>query len=245
MDNFLFDAGYVALFDSPEVSLFQAGFDQASYGDNVLRAVGGGYGTFIEKAVVKRKSEFLAGRYCAHRSLAAFDIAPELIGIGEGRSPLWPQGVVGSISHCQGYAIAATARSNALLTLGIDVEDIVAPDTQRNLEKSVINDDELFLLQQDMPPEQVFTLIFSAKESFFKAAYPWVKAYFGFEAMSVTGIDWHGGHLTFRVNSDLGKSFQQGMELAARFKPFGQRMLTFFTIGRNEDAFSHLAERAV
>ncbi|MCE6078175.1 4'-phosphopantetheinyl transferase superfamily protein [Agrobacterium vitis] len=243
MDDFLFGAGYVDWFGNRDVSLFQTGFNQDHYRESLIRSVGEGYGVFIEKAVIKRKSEFLAGRYCAHRALEAFDIAPHLIGIGEGRSPLWPDGVVGSISHCHGYAIAAAARKDSLLSVGLDVEDIVAPETQRKLSKSIMNDDELFLLQQDAPPEMVFTLIFSVKESFFKAAYPFVKAYFGFEAMSVTGIDWQGERLAFRVNTDLADAFRRGMMLTARFKPLDRRILTYFRMGRDDEAFGHLVKK--
>lgn len=241
MDEFLFNDNYVDWFGHRDVSLFQTGFHQDRYSDSVLKTVGEGYGTFIEKSVVKRKSEFLAGRYCAHRALEKLDIAPGLIGIGEGRSPLWPEGVVGSISHCHGYAIAAAARRRSLLAVGLDIEDIVTPETQRKLSNSVLNDDELFLLEQDMPPESVFTLIFSVKESFFKAAYPWVKAYFGFEAMSVTWIDWQAEDLAFRVNIDLAQAFRRGMMLTARFKPLDRRLLSCFTIDRDEEAFVHLA----
>ncbi|NTF35018.1 4'-phosphopantetheinyl transferase family protein [Rhizobium skierniewicense] len=243
MDGFLSGASYVDWFGDQHMSLFQTQFNQDHYSDGLIHSIGEGYRAFIEKANVKRKSEFLAGRYCAHRALEAFDVAPELIGIGQGRSPVWPDGVVGSISHCDGYAIAAAAGKDSLLSVGIDVEDIVSPEIQQTLSKSIINDDELFLLNQDAPAELVFTMIFSAKESFFKAVYPFVKAYFGFEAMSVTGIDWRGERLAFRANADLGGAVLLGTMLTARFKLLDRRMLTCFNMGRDDDSFERLVRQ--
>ena len=41
---------------------------------------------------------------------------------GAKREPLWPAGVVGSITHCDGYRAAAVARATDLATVGIDAE---------------------------------------------------------------------------------------------------------------------------
>ncbi|MEI8635195.1 hypothetical protein P4S72_30355 [Vibrio sp. PP-XX7] len=61
----------------------------------------------LHRAVLKRKCEFLAGRLCAKRAMAECGINAETtLGIGEHREPLWPEGVIGSISHCDTQAVA-------------------------------------------------------------------------------------------------------------------------------------------
>ncbi|MBB5736246.1 4'-phosphopantetheinyl transferase EntD [Xanthomonas arboricola] len=245
MDEFLIDPGYVSWFD-PGLSIFKTGFDSAHYAPHLIAEIGAAYGAFIDKAVVKRKSEFVAGRYCAHRSIAAWSPARDrdLIGIGEGRMPLWPSEVTGSISHCQGYSIAMTANARNFRAIGIDVEDIVAPEIRRNIEELVVNGDETPLLGQGEAKgetqDAVFTLIFSVKESFFKAAYPYVRKRFGFEAVSVTFIDWRSRQIFFRINQDIGKSFSRGTVLSACFKTIDRRILTFFGIRRSDEQFAHL-----
>lgn len=243
MDEFLIDAGYVSWFGGPDVSMFQASFDQGAYSDALLGAIGDGYGVFVDKAVTKRKAEFVAGRYCAHQALSALGVAPGLIGIAEARNPVWPRGIVGSISHSHGYAISATAKRSSKLMLGLDVEDMVAPQTAKRLEASVINDDELDLLRQAPRPEALFTLIFSVKESFYKAAYPWVKRYFGFKAISVTGVTWKSGCLDFSINEYLGGIFKPGMVFSAAFKTMDdKRIVTYFDVSRDDERFRHLFE---
>src|ERR1700761_3617241 len=66
----------------------------------------------LGRAVEKRRREFAAGRGCARRALAALGLPPAPLLPGEGGAPRWPDGVVGSITHCAGYAAAAVAARN-------------------------------------------------------------------------------------------------------------------------------------
>jgi 4'-phosphopantetheinyl transferase N-terminal domain len=56
-----------------------------------------------------------------HLSGGVEDPPPVLQGLG--REPAWPQGIVGSITHCGPWAIAAVASSESIEALGIDLED--------------------------------------------------------------------------------------------------------------------------
>lgn len=235
MDKFLSNANPVSWFANPALSIFQTDFDADHYSDALIARVNDGYRTFIQNAVVKRKSEFIAGRYCAHRSLAPWKIPDGIIGIGEGRSPVWPTGVVGSISHCHAYAIAVTARADDLFAIGLDVEDIVAEETRNNIQNAVINQNEMVLLTQSPQLDIVFTLIFSLKESFFKAAYPHVKFYFDFPAISLTHIDWQRGRVLFELNQQLGTLFTAGSVFSGQFRILeNKRVVTLFHIAHQE-----------
>ncbi len=74
----------------------------------------------VARAVEKRRREFAGGRDCARRALAALGIAPLAILSGERGEPLWPEGVVGAITHCAGYRGSAVARAGEVAALGID-----------------------------------------------------------------------------------------------------------------------------
>lgn len=234
MTEFLFQSGYVDWFGCEGLSVFHTGFDVDHFSEADIRHLGEGYIEFIRNSVTKRQSEFIAGRHCAHMALAAHNILHGLIGVGTARQPLWPVGVVGSISHSHGYAVAVAARTCRYMAIGLDVENIVTVETQARLRKSIVNDDELHLLHNSASPEKVVTLIFSVKESFFKAAYPLVGAYFGFDAMSVLEIDWETGKLLFVLHRDLAAEFTSSALLNARFRHIDNRMVTLFVVEQTE-----------
>ncbi|MEA2589476.1 MAG: hypothetical protein QOH66_2403 [Actinomycetota bacterium] len=123
----------------------------------------------IRHAVEKRDREFRAGRACARLALAALGIHDVPIPSGPRREPLWPPGIVGSITHCRGYVAAAVVSSDHLTALGIDAEERGAVGSE--LESFLCTPAEM---QRYRACEQASwrTLLFSAKESVFKALYP-------------------------------------------------------------------------
>src|SRR5690242_5958922 len=82
----------------------------------------------VAGAVAARRAEFAAGRSAARRALAELGIGPVALPVGERRMPVWPTGIVGSITHCVGLAAAAVAWADDLAALGIDVEPAIALD---------------------------------------------------------------------------------------------------------------------
>src|SRR5438105_8586093 len=123
----------------------------------------------IRTAVEKRRREFRAGRACARLALAALGIHDVPIPSGPRREPLWPAGIVGSITHCRGYVAAAVRSEEHLSALGIDAEGRGAVD--RDLESFVCTPVEAER-HRACAHASWRTLLFSAKESVFKALYP-------------------------------------------------------------------------
>lgn len=127
----------------------------------------------IAQAVPSRQSEYLTVRHCARRALEALGVAPVAIPTGRQRGPVWPDGVVGSLTHCRDYRAAAVARRGDLVGVGIDAE--VRARLPLGSERVVTNRlerDRLALLDKLHPEVPWGTLLFSAKESVFKAWYP-------------------------------------------------------------------------
>ena len=141
----------------------------------------------IAKAVPARRHEFITARRCAREALARLGHPPAPIRTGPAREPLWPPGVVGSITHCPGYRAAAVARATDLACLGIDAEpngplppgvlDSVSLPPERAMLTGLASTD---------PEIHWDRLLFSAKESIYKAWYPIAQRWLGFEDAVVT-----------------------------------------------------------
>jgi 4'-phosphopantetheinyl transferase EntD len=141
----------------------------------------------VARAVAKRRAEFRSVRGCARTALArlGFDRPPMVPGAAG--SPSWPPGVVGSMTHCSGYRAAAVARSDHLAGLGIDAEPHAPlPDGVLEVVTLPAERAQLDLLGAERPDLRWDRLLFSAKESVYKAWYPLVGAWLGFEDARLT-----------------------------------------------------------
>jgi 4'-phosphopantetheinyl transferase EntD len=143
--------------------------------------------TLLAGAIEKRRREFATGRSLARSALQQLGYKASAILRGLRGEPLWPEGVVGSITHCDGYRAAAVARASEIVAIGIDAEpDAALP---AGLLARVALPQELpalRLLQSDLPDVPWDRLLFSAKESVYKAWFPLVGCWLGFEDVSVS-----------------------------------------------------------
>ena len=132
----------------------------------------------------KRKAEHLAGRIAAAHALPDYTVP----GIGPSGEPLWPEGVSGSITHSGAQAMAVVVRHPDAL-VGIDCEAILPDREAREIKDGIIDAQEaMCLTRSGYPFALALTLAFSAKESLFKALFPQVKTYLGFDCARVTEI---------------------------------------------------------
>lgn len=128
----------------------------------------------------KRLIDFSMGRYCAVKALEQLGIKDVSIPIGEDREPVWPEGIVGSISHCDRLIGAIIAKSSDHISLGLDIEEIgrVTPD----LWDFVFTENEKTYLSSLSDEDIVVrsTAIFSIKEAFYKFQNPVTKTFLDF-----------------------------------------------------------------
>ena len=121
----------------------------------------------LANAVLKRRNEFIAGRHCARAALARIGVDPCSLPPGENRAPQWPEGLIGSISHTIGLCCAIAARQCSIACLGIDLE------TTTRISPGVIERISHPLEADFVGGDQARgSLIFGAKEAFFKAQFP-------------------------------------------------------------------------
>lgn len=176
----------------------------------------------------KRKSEFLLGRLCASKA-HELCTGRELLSlpVNKDRSPEWPSDVVGSISHNQFLVGAAVAHSADLLGVGIDFE--VMGRTKLELAKQIRSPGDL-KKHPKLSDEELLTIIFSCKETLYKALYPTVKVFFGFEDAALRELDLEHG--TFKI--DLLT------ELSLKFGPNSHQSFTGHLALQNETCLTAL-----
>ncbi len=121
----------------------------------------------VAGTVEKRRRDFALGRACAHGALAQLsrDIGP--IARANDGAPVWPAGIVGSITHTQAYAAAVVAVTADFAGLGVDAERIGG--VTQDLWPRLFNGDERDVLARQPDPSRLATILFSAKEACHKA----------------------------------------------------------------------------
>ncbi|MFC9326838.1 4'-phosphopantetheinyl transferase [Kitasatospora sp. NPDC057015] len=129
----------------------------------------------VRRATARRRREFGTVRACARAALAGLGHPPVPILPGERGAPRWPAGTVGSMTHCRGYRGAAVARSTDLAALGIDASpDLPLPEGVLEFVAAAEEAGRVAALLAARPSVHWDRLLFSAKESAYKAWYPLV-----------------------------------------------------------------------
>jgi 4'-phosphopantetheinyl transferase EntD len=102
------------------------------------------------------------------------------------RAPVWPDGITGSMTHCRGYRAAAVARRDVVASLGVDAEPH-GPLPGRVLDRVTLTQERDMLLERAAERDDVAwdRVLFSAKESVFKAWFPLTRRWLGFEECRV------------------------------------------------------------
>jgi enterobactin synthetase component D len=160
----------------------------------------------LKNAVARRRAEFICGRLCAREGLKILGATHFEIPIGADRSPTWPPGFVGSITHSGGMAFAAVARREQAQSLGLDVEKIMSRETALELAPLLATSEEysrLLTSPEDHP--RLTTIIFSAKEAIFKCLYPIIKRQFDFIDVEINSIDRNNGIFSFSLSRSISE----------------------------------------
>jgi 4'-phosphopantetheinyl transferase EntD len=168
---------------------------------------------------IKRIGEFSTGRYCAKKTLECLGFKHHDILIGENREPLWPDGVTGSISHCDNLVGAITASTAKVKAIGLDIE--IIGRVEQELWELVFTSTERDFLTQLTPELAAVnsTIIFSAKECFYKLQYPLTKIYIDFKDVEI-----------FIEDESLQISFVKGFEEISRlFQNVVMKYITYNT----------------
>ncbi len=170
------------------------------------------------RAVPKRRLEFLAGRSCAVAALRRLvpDVRADAIPVGTDRAPVWPAGVLGALTHSDGFAAAAVALVKDAHGVGLDSERIVSAEGLEAIATQAATAEEIVALGADLDEAVMLTLVFSAKESLFKCLYPRVRRYFDFHDATISDVSIGTLAFTAELRIELG-GLPAGSQLRGRF----------------------------
>ncbi len=185
----------------------------------------------LQTAISKRKAEYLAGRWCAREGLRHLgkEGFPKLT---PDRSPAWPAGSLGSITHSHGVAEVMVADARHWLTVGLDTEQWVSTERASRLERELLTENELATLSGMSPLQRAnrLTLIFSAKESLFKALFPITGKRFYFHDAERR----HPNHLT--LLRTLSPEWPKGSQIPFRWRERQHNVLSWIALPRQQDS---------
>jgi 4'-phosphopantetheinyl transferase EntD len=175
------------------------------------------------KALERRRVYFSMGRAAARDALAELDIYGVAIGRGPSGEPLWPDGVVGAISHAGDVAIAIVGQQSDYAGLGIDIEQLSRGLTARAA-RLVCTPAEMEWVNPDADTTRL-TMLFSAKEAVFKALFPIEGVWLGFGDAELT---WHPERHAFeaRLLKTASAAHQRGALLEVRCSVTGEDVLS-------------------
>lgn len=188
----------------------------------------------LGRLVPKRRLEFTIGRQCAREALQLLGVPRQPILVGPSREPVWPSGIVGSITHIEGFCAAAVARRAQAASVGIDAEAHEA--LPRGVLASVASEDEREAFKV-LPTKGVFwdRVLFSAKESAFKAWFPISRRWLGFDQVRLdiqpeAAEPVRGTFTAHLLGDELVVDGQAVKRLEGRYRVEGGRVLTAIVV---------------
>ena len=180
----------------------------------------------------RRVREFATGRRCARQLLGQMGWTVFPLGRDAQRVPLWPPGVVGSISHTKDLCLVAVASTRDVAGLGVDVEG--AEPLASKLWSRICTPRERRWLEAQPQTERGrwAKLLFSVKECSYKAWFPLTRQRWGFQEIeveldpsraefrvSMAGLEEHLGHPATGVYRRGRRWVMAGLSLPARNTP--------------------------
>ncbi|QES09342.1 4'-phosphopantetheinyl transferase superfamily protein [Streptomyces venezuelae] len=149
----------------------------------------------VARAVPKRRQEYASVRMCARLAMGALGVPSVALLSGRRGAPRWPEGLVGSMTHCAGYRAAVVGRVADYRGLGIDAEpNSPLPEDVLEYVSLPQERDRLRALGAAAPDVCWDRLLFSAKEAVFKVWYP------------LTGRELDFGEADVRIGAGAGTS---------------------------------------
>jgi enterobactin synthetase component D len=185
----------------------------------------------VARSVPKRQAEFFFGRLAATIALRSLGAPRARVGRGPLRQPLFPPGYVGSITHTSRLAAAAVLPADGCAGLGVDIEDVLSAGSLPDVERVALYPEEIRLLRncRALPEDVRVTLVFSAKESFYKAVAADVGRIFEYGALRLKRLDPGQSRLSFVIATDLSPAWQAGREIEIHYSLRADRaVLTAF-----------------
>lgn len=177
-------------------------------------------------AAESRKVQFAAGRFCVQKSLGVLGYRDEVeVPIGPNGAPVWPTGVMGSITHTRFLARAVMGypvelKDEGKFGIGIDSERVMSEEVAQRVSKVVLTpaDSELYRQMAGMEFATFVSCAFSIKESLFKALSPLnAGVTLGFRSIELVELSLEKSSFAVRVLGQL-LDLSMGLQTAVYLK---------------------------
>lgn len=209
-----------------EGTLVTARFDLSAYAPDLFERLHIAFPDRLSRAVDKRRAEYLAGRTLARVAQETLGHTPEQIPSAENRAPVWPTALAGSISHARGH-VACLLLPRTAGAPGIDIEAIATDNALSAITKTaLLNTDAALLQGSHLPWPTAATLLFSAKEALYKALFPTVQRFFGFDAARLARPP-SDTTLTLELTQTLHPNLPAGTAFTVHYDATAVRVLTW------------------
>lgn len=221
------------------ISLSAVSFNPEHYHSELFHQLDISRPSILLNSVAKRCSDYLAGRVAAKAAINHYQKPfPKIdssvqVNCSKDGAPIFPCGLVGSISHSGNLAMAAVSKGNHISSIGIDIENMIPEEDYELVKRQVLTHDEVPLLERlSVTNFQALTLIFSAKESLFKCLYPEVKRFFDFTAAKVIAVDQitskkHGwSSFSIELLETLSESLSKGHRFSGFYRHYREHIIT-------------------
>lgn len=227
-NGFLFDLRLLDL--DPSARAVVGRFDRYRYRTDLFEALGLRFPDHLNRAVDKRRGDFLAGRALAASALASLGSTVLEIATAEDRAPIWPSGFSGSISHTHGLCVAVVLPDPNRL-VGIDIEKPTSGQALDSILKVTMSEQDRSVLAEHTPlPDGIAaTVAFSAKETLFKALFPTVRNFFGFECAELAAMP-RDGRVSLRLTDTLHPLLPSGTQFDVSYSVADDHVLTWLIL---------------
>jgi enterobactin synthetase component D len=187
-----------------------------------------------EERIDRRRLQYETGRAWAANLLAELGSSDSTVPTSADRSPIWPVGFVGSITHSDKLVGVAIARRADARSLGIDLETIISAETADEIETICLSANEARLRAfAEMDRGLFSTVCFSAKEALFKCLYPLANCFFDFKDTEIQRLDVVAKKLYIRLLRDLSPEFCAGTLFEGAYRWDDHHVFTSFELDTN------------
>lgn len=227
-DGFVREVAFLRL-EAADAVIVTGRHDPARYRPALFDAMGVPAPPGLLRMALKRQADHLAGRIGAALAMDRLGLVPAAVGIGPGGAPCWPEGMSGSISHGRNRFACLLDRRRGRLA-GVDVEAVATPEAAAAIRAKCLSPRERNLAPSGngLPEAVAATLLFSAKETIFKALYPVVGHHFGFDAAEAIARP-APDCVAFRLTGPLHPALPAGTVLAIHFRLAADHLLTWLS----------------
>lgn len=219
------ESGYLC----SQVSYCMVNYASQYYSDNLFATIRQKIPEKVLTAVSKRRSEHFAGRYCCSVLLKQYSDYSNTVGSHNG-IPVWPEGWTGSISHTDKYAIAVASKENADLCLGIDIEQHIPELLLQTADLFTTTNEQKYLMSLSIPYSLALLIVFSAKESLFKALYPELNGFIDFDMSYISNINSVCKTFTMTLSHHISERLFVGRVFHGQYDYIADHVITFFMV---------------